>query len=84
MAPRRCAEMTAEEVLAKVVAEWAEGEAPADPTAASHAVTVALACYRGGGSVSEACEEARAFVGSWTRRPAQRRADRTPSLELAS
>jgi hypothetical protein len=75
--------MTTEEVLAKVVVEWAEGEAPGDPSAAAHAVAIALGSYRGGGSVSEACGEAGAFVGSWTRHPAQR-ADRELSLELAS
>ncbi len=76
--------MTAEEALVTVVAEWARGEAPCDPGAAGHAVAIVVDCYRSGRSVNEACEAARAFVGSWTRHPAHPRAAARMSLELAS
>ncbi len=76
--------MTPEETLAKVVAEWCEGEAPGDQAAAAHAVEIALGSYRAGRSVSDASREARVFVGGWVHHPVHRRADRATVLGLAS
>lgn len=75
--------MTPEQTLATVVAEWAETEVP-DEQAAAHTVAVALDCYRNGGSVGEACEAARAYVGSWRCHPAHASAGARMSLGLAS
>jgi hypothetical protein len=76
-------EVTNELVLAKVVTQ-VNRELPCEPTTADRAATVAQASNTRGAPVSEACRQARAFVGSWTRHPAHRRVDQDVEARLAS
>jgi hypothetical protein len=61
-------------VLAEAVRAWVIEERPGDRATASRAAAVAQDCYTNGGSVSEACHQAHAFVDSWTRHPAHKQA----------
>jgi hypothetical protein len=63
--------MDVELVLAGSVWDWARQRCPNEPQVAKRAVGVAMNSYAGGASVAEACEEARAFVASWTSHPAR-------------
>ena len=75
--------VTAETILVNMVEEWAVREVPRDPDVAAKAAALALQCYVGGASVSEACEEARRFVRCWMRHPSRTRSAKT-SLSIAS
>lgn len=76
--------MTHELLLAGLVRDWASGVVPGEPAAANAAAAVALRCYAGGASVSEACREARRFVECWARHPAHQPVDREQRLRIAS
>jgi len=71
--------MEPELVIAEVVREWALHALPDDTNAADAAAALAVRCYSGGASVGEACQEARRFVGSWSRHPSHR----VPSAAVA-
>ncbi len=58
-----------EVLLAGLVRDWVRGALPGEEDAAERAVALAERAYAGGASVSEACREARAFIGSWSRHP---------------
>jgi hypothetical protein len=62
--------VTNEEVLAEAVRAWVDRAGPGDRGVAERATLVALNCYRGGGTVGEACRQASAFVQSWDNHPA--------------
>lgn len=76
--------MTHEELLAGVVREWAEREWPGESAAAQAAAAVALRCYAGGASVSEACQQARCFAESWARHPSHWPVPRDQHMLVAS
>jgi hypothetical protein len=57
-------------LLAGIVRKWAEDVWADEPAAADGAVNVAMRCYAGGASVSEACREARSFLKCWVDHPA--------------
>lgn len=76
--------MANELLLAGVVREWAEGAWPGDSDAADGAVSVAIGCYAGGASVSEACREARGFLRGWARHPSHARLNGEEPLPIAS
>ena len=75
-------EVTDEQVLAETVRAWANRELPGEPGVANQAASVAEASYAEGASIADACEWGRAFVGSWTRHPAHRKADQDMVLRL--
>jgi hypothetical protein len=77
-------DMTSEQVLAKVVREWANQELPGEPGAADRAAGLAAACYADNASITQACAEARGFVGSWIRHPAHAKVGRGLNLKLVS
>lgn len=62
--------MTNERLVGELVRAWVHQELPGDLDAANVAAASALAAYEDGASVTEACRQARAFVGSWCRHPA--------------
>jgi len=62
--------------LVEVVRAWVNQEVPGEPATADRAVAVAVAAYARGASVTEACQETRAFLGSWARHPAHWNGDR--------
>jgi hypothetical protein len=64
--------VTDEAVLGRVVREWADHAVPGEQALAEKAAGLAMRCYAGGASMSEACSEARRFVGCWTRHPSHR------------
>lgn len=70
-------------LLEEVVREWAAKALPDEPGVATRAALLARSAYEHGATVTEACEEARAFVGSWARHPSHRREDGA-LLRLAS
>ena len=76
--------VTNEQVLAEAVRAWAEQELPGDQGAAKRAAAIALGCYRECASVSEACRQASAFVGSWTRHPAHWKVGQHAVVRLVS
>jgi hypothetical protein len=76
--------MTSELVLAEMVRAWIDRQLPGDVRAANHAVAIAEAAYAGGASVSEACRQVRAFVGSWSRHPSHVRVAPDGRVPLAS
>ena len=76
--------MSNELLLAGAVREWAEKVWPGEPAAAEGAVTVAMRCYAGGASVSEACREARGFLRGWARHPSHARFNQEETLGIAS
>jgi len=76
--------VTNELVLAEVVRAWVEQELPGHPGAAEGAAGVGRRAYEQGMSVSEACAEATAFVGSWARHPAHQTVHRQAAVVLAS
>ena len=76
--------MSNELLLAGVVRGWAEELRPGEPAAAEGTVTVAMRCYAGGASVSEACREARGFLRGWTRHPSHLRSSRAEPVGIAS
>jgi hypothetical protein len=76
--------MTSEQVLAGVVREWANQELPGEPGAADRAARLAAASYADSASITQACAEALAFVGSWNRHPANGTAGRDENLRLVS
>lgn len=76
--------MAQDEVLGNVIREWVQRWLPEEPVAAERAAAVAAEAYRGGASVHEACEEARAFLGSWVRHPSHAGAGDDSLIELAS
>ena len=61
--------VTPELMVADSVRRWVDHVLPGDSAAADAATGLAVRCYIGGASVSEACSEARRFTGSWTRHP---------------
>jgi hypothetical protein len=61
--------MTNDVLLAAAVRAWVDRELPGDAGAADRAAHIARQAYAQGASVREACEQARAFVGSWVRHP---------------
>ena len=76
--------MPFELLIADLVRDWVEGLLPGEPAAADGAVGVALRCYTGGASVSEACREAQAFTSSWARHPSHQQAGREHTDLIAS
>lgn len=72
------------QILAEVVRAWVDAELPGEPVAASRAAWVAEAAYHGGATISDACAEARSFVGSWVRHPSHAKAARDVVVALAS
>ena len=66
--------VTNETVLIEVVRAWVDQEFPREPATAERAV--AMAADARGASVTEACRQARAFLGSWARHPAHWNGDR--------
>ena len=64
---------TPELMVADSVHRWVDDVLPGDSAAADAAVGLAVRSYAGGASVREACEEARRFVGSWSRHPSHQR-----------
>ena len=64
--------MTGDVMIADVVRQWVAQLLPERPDVADAAASVAARAYEGGASVSEACQEAQRFVGSWTRHPSHR------------
>jgi hypothetical protein len=72
--------MCGEIVLADMVRTWVEAAFPGNERAARLALAVALDRYAAGASVSEAFEEARRLVGSWSRHPCHLPATRHYSL----
>lgn len=76
--------MNEEIVLAATVRDWAGGALPGVPAAADAAVDLALRCYSGGASFSEALSEARRFVASWARHPAHPAPEPTRRVLVAS
>ena len=75
--------MTTELIIADVVRRWTSEVLPDAPEAADAAATLAVRWYSGGASVSEACQEARRFVGSWSRHPSHR-TNSAATLSIAS
>ena len=75
--------METELIIADTVRRWAREVLPDQPVAADAAAALAIRCYAGGASVAEACEEARRFVGSWSRHPSHHWSVRTP-MSVAS
>lgn len=75
--------VTNDRVLGEVVHAWVQMQHPADPGAADGASARARAAYRDGASMSEACEEAMEFVGSWVRHPSHW-SERVELVALAS
>jgi hypothetical protein len=63
-------ETTNEHVLAEVVRAWASRSCTADPAAATLAAGAAVAAYRSGASVVEACSKARSLLAARDRHPA--------------
>src|SRR5581483_216773 len=61
--------MTPELLLASAVRQWVDEVLPGDDAAARAATGLAVGVYEGGASVAEACEQARQFIGSWSRHP---------------
>lgn len=80
---REVSGITSEELLLDLVRDWVSDVLPGDAEAAADAAQVALSAYEGGASVSEACSEARRFVGSWCRHPSHWSMGK-PSLRLVS
>ena len=74
--------MTNELLLAGLVREWLEDLLPGEPAAADGAVDVAMRRYAGGASVSDACQDARAFARSWARHPSHQRSRREQALRI--
>lgn len=64
--------MSADLLVAKLVRDWVSVELPGEPAVADRAALLAQVAYFEGASVSEACARARAYVGSWSRHPANR------------
>ena len=75
--------MCSEDLLLALVGDWVAEVLPGATEAAADAAQVALRAYEGGASVSEACTEARRFVGSWYRHPSHWSMGK-PSLRLVS
>lgn len=73
--------MTNESVLADAVRVWAQGELPDCEGVAEKAARVALTSYGTGASVSESCRQARRFVASWARHPANRFPRLVPAID---
>ena len=61
--------MTNETVLVELVRALVDQEFPGEPATSERAVAVAMAAYAQGASVTEACRQARGFLGSWARHP---------------
>jgi hypothetical protein len=76
--------MTNEEVLVEAVQAWVGLTLPDDWRVAERAKLVALNCYRAGGSVSEACQQASGFLQSWIHHPAHMNPDHGVVLRLIS
>ena len=76
--------MGKEEVLLETVRTWAEQTLPGEPNAAERAAVVALVAYRQGGSIAEACRQARGFVVSWSRHPSHLAAAVGPPVPIVS
>lgn len=53
---------TAEEIIARVVRQWAEAVIPGDQAGADAAATLALGSFAAGATLSDACEQARTMV----------------------
>lgn len=66
-------ELSAEEVLASSVREWAETIVPGDEATIRAAVGTAISTFARGESLTEACEDARRVVGSRIRHPSGQR-----------
>ncbi|HET9731359.1 MAG TPA: hypothetical protein VFP54_01680 [Acidimicrobiales bacterium] len=58
-----------EPLLASMVRQWAAERLPGRPPIAGRAAALAVARYEAGGTVAEACQEARAFVECVSRHP---------------
>lgn len=65
--------MTHEQLLSRLVSEWALKTLPHQSVAAERAAAVAVRAYTNGASVGEACFLAREFLESWARHPSNRR-----------
>lgn len=59
--------------LGDVVRAWVVRQYPGIPEVGERAAGVAERAYVGGATVRQACEEAQAFAGSWSRHPANQR-----------
>jgi hypothetical protein len=76
--------VTNDRLLGDVVRAWVHMEVPEDPGIAERAAARARAAYRDGASVTEACREAKEFVGSWIRHPSHWTEERGGLVALAS
>jgi len=68
--------VTNEMLLAEFVRAWVDQEFPDEPATADRAVAVAVAAYERSASVSDACRQTCAFLGSWARHPSHWHGDR--------
>ena len=63
--------LTNERLLDEVVQKWADLMLPGEARAADIAAQIARERYSHGASVTEACRQARTFLGSWSRHPSR-------------
>ena len=61
-----------EVLVAGLVRDWVDGAVPGQDSLADRAAYLAVQCYAGGASVSEACREARRLVESWLDHPSHK------------
>jgi hypothetical protein len=66
--------MESEVLLAAIVEQWARKCLPDEPDTVHRTTLIALDCYAGGASVSEACRVARNFIRSRVSHPSNARA----------
>jgi hypothetical protein len=76
--------MIDELLVAGLVRAWSEQVAPSERAAADGGAAVAVRCFAGGASMSEAVSEGRRFVESWARHPSHQQTPRAEVLSLAS
>jgi hypothetical protein len=76
--------VTDDQIVADVVRAWVALELQGEPGIADRAAARAWCAYLEGASVTEACQEAMEFVGSWVRHPANWRGARSGPVALAS
>ena len=76
--------VTAEILLAIMVREWTARMLPDEPDLGGRAAGRALECLAAGASVSEAWQEARGYVRSWSLHPSRPRPQHISPLRLAS
>jgi hypothetical protein len=76
--------VTNDRVFADVVRAWVALELQGQPGVADRAAARAWSAYLEGATVTEACQEAMEFVGSWVRHPANWREARSGPVALAS